>query len=84
MSRLSAFASSPERVMTALRKRYARLHLKVNDAKSAVARAFGRKGMYHARRGNQTRKLHFAALGRTPNKKATLPASTERALPESW
>jgi RNA-directed DNA polymerase len=29
--------------MTALRKRYARLHLKVNDAKSAVARAFGRK-----------------------------------------
>jgi RNA-directed DNA polymerase len=32
-----------ERVMTALRKRYARLHLKVNDAKSAVARAFGRK-----------------------------------------
>ena len=32
-----------ERVMAALRQRYARLHLKVNDAKSAVARAFGRK-----------------------------------------
>ena len=32
-----------ERVMAALRKRYARLHLKVNDAKSTVARAFGRK-----------------------------------------
>jgi RNA-directed DNA polymerase len=32
-----------ERVMAALRQQYARLHLKVNDAKSAVARAFERK-----------------------------------------
>lgn len=32
-----------ERVMAALRQRYGRLGLKVNDAKSAVARAFGRK-----------------------------------------
>ena len=31
------------RVMAGLRKRYARLRLKVNDAKSAVASAFGRK-----------------------------------------
>src|SRR5437762_9699142 len=32
-----------ERVMAALRKCYARLRLQINDAKSAVARAFGRK-----------------------------------------
>jgi len=32
-----------ERVMIALRKQYARLRLKVNDAKSAVASALGRK-----------------------------------------
>jgi len=32
-----------ERVMAELRQRYGRLGLKVNDAKSAVARAFGRK-----------------------------------------
>ncbi|MHB8403928.1 MAG: group II intron reverse transcriptase/maturase [Gammaproteobacteria bacterium] len=31
-----------ERVMAALRRRYARLHLKVNEAKSTVASAFGR------------------------------------------
>lgn len=32
-----------ERVMTLLRKMYAKLHLRVNEAKSAVASAFGRK-----------------------------------------
>ena len=32
-----------ERVLAGLRKRYARLHLKVNESKTAVARAFGRK-----------------------------------------
>ena len=32
-----------ERVMALLRRRYARLRLKVNEAKSAVARVFGRK-----------------------------------------
>jgi len=32
-----------ERVMALLRKRYAKLHLTVNEAKSAVASAFGRK-----------------------------------------
>lgn len=32
-----------ERVLVGLRKHYARLHLKVNEAKTAVAEAFGRK-----------------------------------------
>jgi group II intron reverse transcriptase/maturase len=32
-----------ERVLAGLRKLYARLHLKVNESKTAVARAFGRK-----------------------------------------
>ena len=32
-----------ERVLAGLRKHYGRLHLKVNDAKTAVAKAFGRK-----------------------------------------
>jgi group II intron reverse transcriptase/maturase len=32
-----------ERVLAGLRKRYDRLHLKVNDAKTAVASAYGRK-----------------------------------------
>ena len=32
-----------ERVLDGLRKLYARLHLKVNESKTAVARAFGRK-----------------------------------------
>lgn len=32
-----------ERVLAGLRELYSRLHLKVNEAKSAVARAFGRK-----------------------------------------
>ena len=37
-----------ERVMALLRRRYDKLHLKINESKSAVASAFGRKFLGYA------------------------------------
>ena len=47
-----------ERVMAALRKLYGRLRLKVNDAKSAVASAFGRKFLGYSlwQRGSEVKR----------------------------
>ena len=56
-----------ERVMAGLRRLYGRLRLKVNEAKSAVASAFGRKflgyALWRAPRGEVRRAVAAQALG---------------------
>jgi hypothetical protein len=54
-----------ERVLERLREHYARLHLKVNDAKTAVGRAYGRKFLGYClwqREGEVRRAVASAAL----------------------
>jgi RNA-directed DNA polymerase len=55
-----------ERVMALLKRRYDKLHLKINESKSAVAKAFGRKflgcEMWMARRGEVRRAVSKKAL----------------------
>ena len=59
---------SGERVMALLRRRYAGLRLKVNEAKSAVASAFGRKflgySLWVARGGTVKRKMAAKPLAK--------------------
>ncbi|MDQ1831666.1 group II intron reverse transcriptase/maturase [Massilia scottii] len=55
-----------ERVMALLKRRYDRLHLKINESKSAVTGAFGRKflgfGLYRAPKGEVKRAVSKKAL----------------------
>jgi RNA-directed DNA polymerase len=55
-----------ERVMALLKHRYDQLHLKINESKSAVASAFGRKflgyALWAARKGEVKRKVAGKAL----------------------
>jgi RNA-directed DNA polymerase len=55
-----------ERVMALLKRRYDKLHLKINESKSAVASAFGRKflgyALWAARKGEVKRKVAGKAL----------------------
>lgn len=57
---------SGERVMALLKRRYGKLHLKINESKSAVASAFGRKflgfELYRAPKGEVKRGVSKKAL----------------------
>jgi len=55
-----------ERVMALLKRRYDRLHLKINESKSAVSSAFGRKflgyELYATKKGEVKRAVSYKAL----------------------
>ena len=76
-----------ERVLAGLRRIYARLHLKVNEAKSAVARATGRKflgyTLWHSGPGGIKRAVAKAAIQTFKQRiREKTRRSSGRSLPE--